>query len=163
MTAIIAFDLGACALRVADTRRTTTDANGPPQDGEQKIFRAPFGMIAGAGTRGMITAVARRVNDRNLPLHELNYAMEAYRRPAKTQFPGMGAVAMNSLNQTLTVATRVESAYSGVAIPTVAAFRGFPHGIEREDVGTGRVAIYGPSRDPALQDWTERCRPAARP
>jgi hypothetical protein len=66
VTAIIGFDMRSCALLIADTRKTRLDDAQPREDGDLKIQQVGFGMVTGAGTRGMLTAIARKLLDPNL-------------------------------------------------------------------------------------------------
>jgi len=159
MTAIIGFNLGACALLLADTRKGVFHGGAEPQDGDQKLLQVGFGMVSGAGSPAMIRAVVDKVRKLNLTPADIPWLMRRYRERVAVDHPDLEETAINSLEQTRMIATSVERPPSGLAVSKIVVFVPVGGGnFGRDEIGLGSATICGPTPDAAWDTWMARCR-----
>lgn len=158
MTAVIGFNLGCCGLMVADTRISSLEGH-DPRDEDQKILRVPFGLLAGAGTRGMVRAIAEKVRQDGMTPLDIPQLMRAYNDRARADHSDLDGSALYFLQNTHMIAMTVEQAPSGGAV--LSMFEYFPAEGGRflgDEVETGAVRLIGPTPRRELEALLGRCR-----
>ena len=143
---------------VADTRISSLEGRNP-RDEDQKILRVPFGLLAGAGTRGMVRAIAERVSQHGMTPLDIPRLMRSYNDRATSDHPDLNGPMLYSLQNTHMISMTAEQAPSGGA--DLRMYEYFPAGGGRflgDEVGIGDVRIVGPTRRPELEALLARCQ-----
>lgn len=155
MTAILAFNLGAYALFVADTRRANL-TSGSVNDDQLKITQTPFGFISGAGSEGMVRMISDRAVDRGLGFGALPLLVESFRHDI-VRDPTPDRIAVDLVKRTHILFTAMFQPSD--AVVGLGVLRPTPGGqYALRLVLPGDAWICGPTTDANWRTWRGRCR-----